>query len=137
MLKQYLNSGVKVRFRFIFCLFLAVMTFFSFIFIFSQTATEKLGYKVYTYNEEAQSYEFSYDYFYSDGDDERLTEIVKNGTEYEQVTIRSEFKGIPYYVTMMLAQLFVLAALVAMLYGTMYRKGDNDKNKVLFKHSLF
>lgn len=133
MLKSYLSFGVKVFLKFLICLLLAVMTFFSFVFIFSQTATEKLGYQVFIYNDTAESYEFSYDYFYSEGSDERLKEIVADGIEYEQVTIRSEFKGTPYYITMFVAQIFVLAAFIAMVYGTMYRKGDSDKNKVLFK----
>ena len=132
-MKQYFRLGTKIFLKYIICLLLSVITFFSFVFLFSQTATEKLGYKVYIYNQETESYEFGYDYYYADGEDKKLNDIVANDIEYEQVTIRTEFKGAPYYITLSVAQLFTLASFVAMTYATMYQKGDSDKNKVLFK----
>lgn len=132
MFDTYLKPGFKVFLKFLICFFLAIMTFFSFVFIFSQVSTEEIGYKLFTYNEQTERYEYSYDFFYSDGEDEQLNELKKNGTKYELVKIRSEFKGATYNITMSIAQIFVLTAFCFMIYGSMYHRGDSDYNKVSF-----
>lgn len=129
MLNTYIKPGFKIFLKLVICIFLSVMTFFSFIFIFSQTATEKLGYKLYVLDAEKNEYVYSYDHYFADGEDIRLALL---DLEYQKVDIRSEFDGIPYYITMTVSQIFVLAAFVAMIYGTMYKAGGNHRNKVLF-----
>ena len=132
MLDTYLKPGLKVFFKLIINIFLSVMTFFSFVFIFSQTATEKIGYQLYVYNDEKESYEYSYDHLFEDGTDERLAELEKDKVEYQKVDIRSDFEGVEYYITMTVSQLFVLTAFVAIIYSGMYHAGDNHRNKVSF-----
>ena len=129
MLNTYIKPGFKILFKVIICIFLSVMTFFSFIFIFSQTATEKIGYKLYILDAEKSEYVYAYDHYFSDGEDEYLAEL---DLEYQKVDIRSDFDGPPYYVTMTVSQIFVLAAFIAMIYGGMYQTGGNHRNKVLF-----
>ncbi len=132
MLNSYIKPGLKIFFKLIICIFLSVITFFSFIFIFSQTATEKIGYKVFIYDEKEESYKYSYEHLFEDGVDVRLDALNDKKIDYQKVDVRSDFVGFEYYFTMTISQLFVLAAFVATLSGQMYRQGDSDRNKVSF-----
>lgn len=132
MLNTYIKPGLKIFFKLIICIFLSVITFFSFIFIFSQTATEKIGYQVFVYDEKEESYKYSYEHLFDNGEDSRLEQLNKDEIKYQKVDIRSDFVGIEYYITMTISQLFVLAAFVATISGQMYRQGDSDRNKVSF-----
>jgi len=111
--------------------FLCFFIHASFNVIATGVATEPEGYDIYVDDAEGNPVK-QYRYYYTEGDDLKLAELEKNGTEYSRVDFRTPLgKGATVFIDT-LTMVFTGSIFCAFIYSTLWKAGDSDNSKSVY-----
>lgn len=132
-MKQNISAAAKCFLSVLLVDFMSFFLFLSITVIAVGVSTENIGYVAYSVNSEGTSEEL-YTYYYSDGDDTRLEEYEAQGVEVKTQNIRSEVSDGVNNAVKILTFLFTLVMFFAMIYSSLWTRGDKDNNLAAFGH---
>ncbi len=132
-MKENMSAATKSFLSVLLVDFMSFFLFLSFTVIAVGVSTENIGYVAYAVNSEGTSEEL-YTYYYSDGDDTRLEEYKAQGVEIKTQNIRSTVSDSVNNLVKIITFLFTLVMFFAMIYSSLWTRGDKDNNLAAFGH---